>query len=147
MDCILIIHIVTYNLMEIGQNYVTDHALFCLTSGPVIHTLLCAQFHEQLKPLTIQWTDCHAGAQYYRTCMHGHTIKELGHNTIIELACVGYLSVPCPEASSRYRTPASACPMHSSHQVTATIPGYFGCTNWPPKMARYGRSDLVWIRH
>ena len=52
-----------------------------------------------------------------------------------------------PEASSRYRAPASARPMPSSHKVTATISGYFGCTNWPPKMARYGRGDLVWIRH
>ena len=34
-----------------------------------------------------------------------------------------------PETSSRYRAEASARPMPSSHQVTAIMPGYFGCTN------------------
>ena len=36
-----------------------------------------------------------------------------------------------------------ARPMPSSHQVTATIPGYFLCTNCASKIARYGRGDLV----
>ena len=47
------------------------------------------------------------------------------------------------EASSRYSAPASARPMPSSNQVTATIPGYFGCTNCASKMVGYGRGDLV----